>query len=269
MLGAIIGDIVGSRYEFNRGPKPEKNDFVLFSRTAFFTDDTVMTCAVASALLNNNKDIVKEVKRIGRMYPGCGYGGSFAYWMFTDNDEPYWSFGNGAAMRVSPVAYLAKSEEEVKELSKKVTEITHDHPEGLKGAEVTAMCIFMALNGYPKSEIKKYAETEYPEIAQFVYKDLVKFYRFNETCQDTVPQAIYCFLISNSFEDCLRTCISIGGDSDTLSAISCSIAEAFYGIPKKFKDEALKYFDKDDKKNLLEPLNKFAKKCGINNYIDL
>lgn len=269
MLGAIIGDIVGSRYEFNRGPKPEKDEFVFFSNVSYFTDDTVMTCAVASALLNNNKDIVKTYKDIGRCYPGCGYGGHFNFWMFSEETKPYDSFGNGAAMRVSPVGFIARNEREVKELSRKVTAVTHDNPEGIKGAEVTAMCVFMAYNGFPKSEIKKYALKEYPEIDDFDYETLKRFYDFDETCQRTVPQAIYCFLISNSFEDAIRTGISIGGDSDTLCAIIGGIAEAYYGIPPKMKKEALEYFDEFDKEILLKPLNEFAKKCGINNYIDL
>jgi len=271
MLGAIIGDIVGSIYEFDNH---RWKAFELFSKKMFFTDDTVMTCAVAKSLLDSRgANIIKCLKDYGYAYPHKGYGGSFRTWLFGGKSEPYYSFGNGSAMRVSPVAWFAKSEEEVKILSKRVTEVTHDHPEGLKGAEVTAMCIFKALEGggdlSVKEKIREYAEKEYPEIKKMNYADLVRNYKFNETCQNTVPQAIYCFLISKNFEDCIRTSVSIGGDTDTLCAISCAIAEAYYGIPKQFKKEILKYFNAADKKKLLEPLNEIYKEYGLNNYIPL
>lgn len=273
MLGAIIGDIVGSIYEFHNH---RWKAFELFNKKCFFTDDTVITCAVADSLIRKNgDDIVRTMKEFGRAYPGKGYGAHFGSWLFSSDTKPYYSFGNGAAMRISPVAWIAKSEEEVKFLSKKITEVTHDHPEGLKGAEVTAMCIFKALQGggedirKVKEEIRKYAESKYPEIKRMNYVDLVNNYKFNETCQNTVPQAIYCFLISKNFEDCLRTSVSIGGDTDTLCAISCAIAEAFYGIPKQFKKEVLKYFSNADKQMLLTPINEIYKRYGINNYIPL
>ncbi len=265
MLGAIIGDVVGSRFEFHNY---RDKKFVLFDSKCFFTDDTVMTCAVADALLYN-KDIKNNLRKFGNLFPGRGYGGSFAAWLNKEFDGPYYSFGNGAAMRVSAVGWIAKDEKEVIELSRKVTEVTHDHPEGLKGAEVTAMCVFMAFNGFPKSEIEKYAVANYPEILAFDYEILKKTYKFNETCQNTVPQAIYCFLISDNFEDCLRTSVSIGGDTDTLCAISCAIAEGYYGVPAWMKKEILKYFSKKDRQLLLKPINELAKKCGIDNYISL
>lgn len=251
MLGAIIGDTVGSIYEFNNH---RSKDFKLFQKNMFFTDDTVMTCAVANSLITRKGDnIAKCLREYGMFYPFKGYGGSFRMWLIDKNMGAYNSFGNGAAMRISPVAWYAKTEEEVKELSKKVTECTHNHEEGLKGAEVTAMCIFKALHQTKKDkqEIYDYVVSMYPEIADFKYKELVKNYRFNETCQDTVPQAIYCFLISDSFEDCLRTSVSIGGDTDTLLAISCAIAEAYYGIPKDIKKEILKYFTARDSEFVL------------------
>lgn len=258
MLGAIIGDIVGSRFEFHNY---RKKDFELFDKKCFFTDDTVMTCAVADALINN-KDIVKNLKKFGRKYPNAGYGGRFMCWLFSSDCEPYYSFGNGSAMRVSAVGWIAKNEEEVKELSRKVTEVTHNHPEGLKGAEVTAMCVYYARKGRSKEYIKKYILQHYPEVENMNYDDLVKKYRFNETCQETVPQALYCFLISKDFEDCLRTTISIGGDCDTSAAISCAVAEAYFGIPKKLIKQALKYFSKEDKKFLLGSITKIC----YNNY---
>lgn len=260
MLGAIIGDIVGSRFEFHNH---RQKAFELFSNKCCFTDDSVMTCAVAYALLNN-KDIAHTMQEFGQKYPDRGYGGKFFYWLFANEPKPYNSYGNGAAMRISPVAYIAKSEEEVKELSKKVTEVSHNHPEGLKGAEVIALCVYKALHGESKEEIKAYAVSKYPEIRDMNYFDLVQNYSFNETCQNTVPQAIYCFLISKNFEDCLRTTVSIGGDTDTLCAISCAIAEAHYGIPKSYKKEILKYFNEEERDTLLKPVMELLNKYKYN-----
>ena len=266
MLGAIIGDVVGSRFEFHNY---RSKKFDLFSNKCFFTDDTVMTCAIAKALVDK-QDIVKTMVEYGKKYPRAGYGGRFMWWLFYGNHEPYYSFGNGAAMRVSACAYMAHSEKEVKMLSRKVTAVTHDHPEGLKGAEVTAVMIYKALNGVlNKEELREYALNKYPEIANFDLKELRKTYKFNETCQETVPQAIYCFLISKSFEDCLRTSVSIGGDTDTLCAISCAIAEAYYGIPKKFKKAILKYFSEEDKETLLKPVIDVYNYCGIKDYFTI
>lgn len=250
MLGAIIGDVVGSVYEFNN---IRKKDFELFNKRCFATDDSIMTIAVAEIMkkgyVDDKNKIVKTFKKWGRAYPNRGYGGRFCQWLFTEENEPYYSFGNGAAMRVSPVAWYANSEEEVKEYAKKVTEVTHNHPEGLKGAEVTAMCIYYARTGKSKEFIREYVSQYYN--IDFDYEELKKYYWFNETCQNTVPQAIYCFLISNNFEDCIRTTISIGGDCDTTAAISCAIAEAYYGIPKNISDEVMKFLSKDMKKMLL------------------
>lgn len=248
MLGAIIGDIVGSIYEFDN---IRTKNFQLFSSRCFFTDDTVMTVAVYKALKksklskfkNLQEQTVKEMQKYGKLYLNMSYGTSFRHWLNSKKPRPYNSYGNGSAMRVSPVAYFAKSIDEVKELSYKVSAVTHNHEEGIKGAEATAVSIWLALNKYSKEQIKKYIQEKYYSL-DFEYEDLVKNYRFNETCQNTVPQAIYCFLISESFEDCLRTSISIGGDSDTLCAISCAIAEAYYGIPKDIKFIALQYLDK-------------------------
>lgn len=259
MLGAIIGDIVGSRFEFHNY---RKKDFELFSNKCFFTDDTVMTCAIADYLTNKN-DLIKTLKLYGRKYPYCGFGNHFSHWIMSNDTESYYSFGNGAAMRISAVGWIAKNENEVKKLSREITEVTHDHPEGLKGAEVTAMCIFYARNGKDKEFIKSYAISQYPIIKNLNYLDLVREYRFNETCQNTVPQAIYCFLISDDFEDCVRNSISIGGDSDTLAAISCAIAEAYWGVPSEFKKEVLKYFNKEDKELLLKAIHNFNLKIGI------
>ena len=240
MIGALIGDTVGSVYEFNN---INTKDFPLFDKECFLTDDSILTLAIAEIIQNNWQNdkakVIETIKRWGRAYPDRGYGGRFARWLFSDDTEAYNSFGNGASMRISPVGWYARSEEEVKELSRLVTEVTHNHPEGIKGAEVVAMCIYYARMGKSKDFIREYVSKYYN--LDFDYEDLVKNFEFDETCQNTVPQAIYCFLISTSFEDCLRTTISIGGDCDTTAAISCAIAEAYY---KDINEDTLLQFMK-------------------------
>ena len=227
MIGAIIGDTVGSVYEF---ANVRSKNFPLYSKGSRPTDDTIMTLAVADILQNgwqyDKKKVVQTFQKWGRAYPDAGYGGRFGCWLYSEDGAPYNSFGNGAAMRISPVGWYANTVEEVREWSRLVTEVTHNHPEGLKGAEVVATCIFYARRGAPKSVIKAYAEQYYN--LDFDYEFLRNTYTFNETCQGSVPQAIFCFLISKDFTDCLRTTISIGGDCDTTAAIACSIAEAYY-----------------------------------------
>lgn len=259
MLGSIIGDIVGSIYEFHNH---RSKDFELFSDQCFFTDDTVMTLAIAEALLQSKKDYsnldamtIKYMKLYGYLYPNCSYGVSFRWWLESRNPIPYNSFGNGAAMRVSPVAYVATSLEEVKYLSRKVTEVTHNHPEGIKGAEATAIAIYLARNGSSKDEISQYIQNNYYDL-NFRLDDIRETYEFNETCQQTVPQAIKAFLESFSFEDAIRNAISIGGDSDTLAAITGGIAEAFYGVPKEIAEKALSYLDE----RLRDTFNRFSLK---------
>jgi len=246
MLGAIIGDIVGSRFEFNNH---QSKDFELFTEGCFVTDDSIMTLAVASAILSCNGDweqlgenAVKSMQTIGRKYPDCGFGGMFRNWVFDDDPRPYNSFGNGAAMRVSPCGFIAQTEDEAKLLAQKVTEITHNHPEGLKGAEAVTVAIFMTRNGAVKNEIKERIEKDYYTL-NFKLDSIRESYQFNESCQGTVPQAIMAFLESVSFEDAIRNAISIGGDSDTLAAITGSIAEAYYGVPLDLKRKALAYLD--------------------------
>ncbi len=246
MFGAMIGDIAGSIYEFDN---IKTKNFTPLSPSCHFTDDTVMTFAVAEALrkskevgfVNLESLVVHEMQKFGRLYPGAGYGGSFGMWIHSSSPKPYNSFGNGAAMRVSPVAYFASSLEEVKELSGKVTAVTHNHAEGIKGAEATAVAIWMALNKFSKEEIRREMEKYYD--LDFTYEGLNKNYVYDVTCQGTVPQAIFCFLVSTNFEDCLKTSVSIGGDTDTLCAISCAIAEAYYGIEKELHDQAVKFLD--------------------------
>lgn len=246
MLGAIVGDIVGSIYEFDNHRSKE---FPLFSANCFATDDSIMTLAVAKALVEWKQGAgelddlaVRYMQEVGRPYPGCGYGGRFRGWMYSDDPEPYNSFGNGAAMRVSPVAYVAGSLEEVKALSKAVTGVTHNHPEGLKGAEATAVATWMALHGASKEKIGEHIRENYYDIA-FTLDEIRPVYQFNETCQDTVPQAIEAFLESEDFEDAIRNAISVGGDSDTLAAITGAIAGAYYGIPQGIANQAQSYLD--------------------------
>lgn len=243
ILGAITGDIVGSVYEFNN---IKTKDFPLVNPTSRMTDDSIMTIAVAEIMkkgyINDKEKIIDTLKKWGRKYPNAGYGYRFYDWVLGDNRKPYYSCGNGSAMRVSPVAWYANSEEEVIDYARKVTEVTHNHPEGIKGAVVTAMCVYYARIGKSKEFIREYVEKFYD--IDFDYEELRRTYTHEwEVCQVTVPQAIYCFLISNSFEDCLRTTISIGGDCDTTAAISCAIAEAYYGNPILIRNEIMRFLD--------------------------
>lgn len=246
MLGAIIGDIVGSRFEWDN---IKTKEFELFTNESFVTDDSIMTLAVAKAILLSQKDLsqlnqitVQSMQEVGRPYPNCGYGGMFQQWMYSDNPKPYESFGNGAAMRVSPCGFAADSLEEAIKLSQAVTEVTHNHPEGLKGAEATVVAIFLARTGHSIASIKQHISQNYYSM-DFSLDSIRDTYQFNETCQETVPQAIMAFLESTSFEDAIRNAISIGGDSDTLAAITGGIAQAFYGIPGEIRQTALSYLD--------------------------
>lgn len=248
MIGAIVGDIVGSIYEFNN---IRTKDFPLFGAGCFATDDSIMTLAVAKALMccipgdaeNLGRETVRQMRGVGFPYPDCGYGGRFYEWMYGGNPKPYNSFGNGAAMRVSPVAYFAKSLEDVKALSRAVTEVTHNHPEGIKGAEATAVATYLALNGSLKGSIRD-VMSEYYDLS-FTLDEIRPTYSFNETCQETVPQAIVAFLESTGFEDAIRNAISIGGDSDTLACITGAIAGAYYGVPRDIEMKAARYLDDD------------------------
>lgn len=242
MLGAIIGDIVGSVYEWNN---IKTKDFPLFSKDGFFTDDSVMTIAVADALLNGGTadNFIDSMKRIGRPYPNSGYGGNFNNWIFSDDREPYNSWGNGSAMRVSPCAWFANSLEEAEELAEMSAVVTHNHPEGIKGAQATAAAIYLARTDKEKSEIKNYIESKYGYDLSRSLDSIRPVYLFNESCQETVPEAIIAFLESNGFEDAIRNAISLGGDSDTLTAITGSIAEAAYGVPSGIVTKAFHYMD--------------------------
>lgn len=240
MLGAITGDIVGSVFEFDN---VKDEAFPLFSEKSRFTDDSVLTCAVADALLSASsyKDKLKEYFLL---YPKAGFGASFMRWGFSKEPKPYNSYGNGSAMRVSPVAYVFNDLELVLSEAKKSAEVTHNHTEGIKGAQAVAGSIFLARNGKTKEEIKSFFQERFGYMLDFDLVKLRKNYQYDITCQGTVPQAIFCFLISNDFEDAIRKAVSIGGDSDTVACITGSIAEAYYkGIPEAIKSEVLARLD--------------------------
>jgi type I restriction enzyme M protein len=229
MLGAIIGDIAGSRFEWNN-IKTKEFDFLTYR--CHPTDDSVMTLAVAKALMESrnvqtslSKEVVKWMQALGRKYPNSGFGGRFRKWLISESPEPYNSYGNGAAMRVSPCAYVADSLEEAKNLSRIVTEVTHNHSEGVKGAEAVTTAIYMALHGSSLLEIQDYISANYYSIA-FKLDDIRSTYTFDVSCQGSVPQALEVFFESADFEDAVRNAISIGGDSDTIAAIAGSIAGA-------------------------------------------
>ena len=252
MYGAILGDIIGSPFEFDRGDKTK--DFKLFSRRSHFTDDSVMTLAVCEALLKVGQDVtVKEIEDAvissmqswGRRYPHAGYGGYFRRWLTARHPEPYNSYGNGSAMRVSAVGWLYDSLEKTRTVAKATTNVTHNHPEGIKGAEATASAIFMARNGSSKEEIKKYIENEFHYDLNRTLNEIRPGYHMDETCQKTVPEAIIAFLEAKDFEDAIRNAVSLGGDTDTLGAITGSIAEAYYGIPEWLITECRKRINKD------------------------
>ena len=244
MFGAILGDIIGSPYEFDRGRKTK--DFPLFSDASEFTDDTVMTIAVAEAFMDVEKDaseeeirklLVSSMRKWGRKYPFAGYGMRFSIWLAEKRPKPYGSYGNGSAMRVSSAAWLSDDLETVRKMARISAEVTHNHPEGIKGAEATASAIFLARTGKSKAEIKEYIETEFGYDLSRTCDEIRPDYYQVESCMETVPEAITAFLEGDSFEDVIRTAVSLGGDCDTLTAIAGSIAEGFYGVPDVLKQE--------------------------------
>lgn len=244
MLGAILGDIIGSPFEFDRGDKTK--NFKLFSDGCRFTDDSVMTVAVADALISVSKDasssdikkaVTEKMRFWGRKYINAGYGGRFALWLTSENPKPYQSFGNGSAMRVSAAGWLYDSIERTTEVSRYTAEVTHNHPDGIKGAESTAACIYLARTGKTKEEIKNFVEKNFDCDLNRTLDEIRPGYHMMPICQKSVPEAITSFLESENFEDAIRNAVSLGGDTDTVAAISGSIAEAFYGIPENLKKE--------------------------------
>lgn len=280
MFGALVGDIIGSHFEFNN---TKSKDFTLFNEDTRFTDDSVLTLAISKYFLTflketNKDELIKLVKETSQKYINAGYGPSFLRWINSNSSLPYNSYGNGAAMRVSPVAYVSNSLEETIKLSDFVTSITHNHEEGLKGARCIATSIYLLLHGATKSEVKEYVEKNYYQL-NFDYQDLVQNYKFEISCQKSVPQAIYIFLISENYIDALRNAISIGGDSDTISDMVLALSEAYYlnknnregykvtnSLSKIEKDEIL-YINSNSLNYLTEDLVEickvFNKKYGL------
>ena len=249
--GALVGDMIGSIYEFHN---IKTKDFPLWDKDCFATDDSIMTLAIAKALMdaacdgtfdtNSDQEWITAFQdamlEVGRPHPYCGYGGSFRSWMYSDNPQPYNSRGNGSAMRVSPVAHFARSIEECERLARLTAEPTHNHPDGIAGAQATAGAVYLALHGATKDEIKAYVEKFYK--IDFTLDEIRPSYHFGHfqaLCEGTVPYAVEAFLESESFEDCIRNTISIGGDSDTLAAISGAMAEAYYGTPRVYQGAVL------------------------------
>ena len=257
MYGAILGDIIGSPYEFDRGNKSK--DFPLFSRNSRFTDDSVMTLAVADAFLSiapNTDDadirrrLIQSMQFYGQTFPHAGYGGMFRRWLKDPNPQPYGSYGNGSAMRVSSAGWLFDDLKTVRHMARLSAKVTHNHPEGIKGAEATAIAIYLARTGSTKAEIKAYIEENFHYNLSRTCDEIRPTYRHMESCQETVPEAITAFLEGRSFEDVIRTAVSLGGDCDTLTCIAGSIAEGFYGIPEELKQQCREHLPENLRKVL-------------------
>lgn len=265
MLGAIAGDIIGSIYEAN--PIKTKQ-FTLFRTDCHVTDDTITTLAICDGVLNSLKDgqpkkqLIRSLKALVKLYPNAGYGNSFFSWATNDTVSPYHSFGNGSAMRVSPIAWIFDDLSQVENYAKMSAEITHNHPEGIKGAQAVASAIFLARKRYPKVYIKNYIQSIYGYDLSKEIKYIRPDYTFEVSCQNSVPQAIICFLDSTSFEDAIRNAVSLGGDSDTLACITGSIAEAYYSIPKEILEYTYTYLDSVQKSLIIRFLNFIKKKSS-------
>ena len=270
MYGTILGDMIGRPYEFLRAVKDR--NFELFNKRSVFSDDSVMTIAVAEALLkvtdgrsrafttedpdieNRFKEIlIDSLKKWGRRYPDAGYGGRFMAWLLSDKRDPYNSYGNGSAMRVSAAGYIADDLETTIKVAAWTAEVTHNHHEGVKGAEAVAACIFMARTGCTKEEIKGYVESTFHYDLSRTVDEIKPGYSFDVSCQGSVPESITCFLEADSFESAVRNAVYLGGDTDTMGAIAGSIAEAYYGVPESLKEECRKRVTPE----MLEVLTKF------------
>lgn len=237
MLGAIVGDIVGSVYEFDN---TKSTDFELFYEESCFTDDSVMTLAVAKWLIedktHSSHQLIKCMQELGRRYPDAGYGGAFYRWIFQDNPQPYNSWGNGAGMRVSPIGLYAKTLEETLELAEITASVSHNHSEGIKGAQAIAASVFLCKEGNTKAEIKNYVERTFGYDLSRTCDEIRPSYRFDVSCQGSVPEAIIAFHEGNSFEEVLRLAISLGGDSDTIACMAFGIAACMYPIPNEIAE---------------------------------
>ena len=257
LIGAIAGDVIGSVYEFC---PCRSTDIKLFYSDSRFTDDTVMTVAIADWLLTGD-DLVKTMQKWGRKYPFAGYGQRFMFWLAAPNPQPYDSWGNGSAMRVSPIGWAFETLDKTLEMAKQSAEVSHNHPEGIKGAQATAACIFLARTGKKKAEIKKYVEQTFGYDLSRTCDDIRPEYRFTESCQESVPESIIAFLEGHDYESTIRLAVSLGGDADTMSAIAGSIAEAYYsGVPNHIKEEVIKRLPKE----MAEIMERFYQKYIAN-----
>lgn len=248
MTGAICGDVIGSKYEKKN---IKTKNFELLTKENNYTDDTIMTCAIAKACIEYKKskdtikfreNCIKNMRTMGLKYINAGYGGYFIQWILSSNPQPYNSYGNGSAMRVSPIAYVSNSLEEVEQLAEISASVSHNHPEGIKGAKAVASAIWLLLSGESKDRVKEYIETKYYKL-DFTIDEIRPSYKFDVTCQGTIPQAIMAFLESNDFEEAIRIAISLGGDSDTIAAITGGLAEAYYSIPKRIISGVKEFLD--------------------------
>ncbi len=264
MYGAILGDMIGAPYEFDRGGKTK--DFPLFTEESKFTDDTVMTVAVAEALMEAQSGalpetgelLVRSMRKWGGKYPDAGYGSRFRRWLRSKDPQPYGSYGNGSAMRVSAAGWLYETLDMTRRMARCTAEVTHNHPEGVKGAEAVAAAIFMARTGSTKGEIREVIRREFGYDLSLTCGEIRPGYHHVESCQETVPEAITAFLEGTGFEDVIRTAVSLGGDCDTLTCIAGSIAEAFYGVPAGLEAECRARLPED----MLEVLRRFDIAAG-------
>jgi ADP-ribosylglycohydrolase len=261
VIGAVIGDIVGSVYEHGR---IQTTFFPLFSQYSRFTDDTVLTIALADAILQG-RGYADSLRKYARKYPNAGYGFNFFQWAFSVSGKPYGSWGNGSAMRVSPVGYAFSSLEEVLFEAKKSAEVTHNHREGIKGAQAVAACVFLARNGHTKAEMKTFVEERFGYELKRTCDEIRPEYRFDVSCQGSVPESIICFLESDGVIDAVRNAVSLGGDSDTMACIAGSIAEAFY---KKIPREVVEHAKTLLTPHLLGTLEEFEKQYGVFEEVD-
>ena len=263
MYGALLGDMIGSPYEF--GGNRKTKDFPLFISRSRYTDDSAMTVAVAEALMDTlggsagdrRNALIRSMQKWGRRYPDAGYGGSFYSWIYQVHPSPYNSWGNGSAMRVSSAGWLFETLEETQEAARDTACVTHNHPEGIKGAVATASVIWAARHGWPKAEIRRWAEKEFYPLDR-TCDEIRPGYRFDVSCQGTVPPAITAFLEGEDFEDVIRTAVSLGGDCDTLTCIAGAMAEAMYGVPEDLKLECRKRLEPD----MLPVLDRFESLIG-------
>ena len=277
MYGAILGDIIGSRFEFDRGGWTK--DFEMFTPECSFTDDTVMTVAVAEALLaagvnadtgEIEKACIESMQKWGRKYPDAGYGSRFIGWLYEQDPKPYDSWGNGSAMRVAAAGWLYSSVERTRSVARATANVSHNHPEGLKGAECTAAVIYMARKGATKEEIREYVDTEFGYDLSKGVDELRPLHKHDESCMDALPKALVSFFEGNSFEDVIRNAVSLGGDTDTISAIAGAMAEGMYGVPDDLMDKCLEYLP-DEMKQVIDDFSDKTGSMGrnVHPYIDV